>query len=71
MSLLALPHCFDSVESGCTQQRMQKLMQIKSRQTRRHLGDDRRRPDKKATAPIRWSARDSDVITKRKVFGVL
>lgn len=68
MSLLALPLCFESVESGCMLQRrrMQKPMQIKPRQTRRHLGDDRRWPDEKATAPILWLFHDSDVITNAR-----
>lgn len=44
------------------QQRMQKPMQMELRQTRRHLGNDRRRPDKKATAPIHWLSHDSNVI---------
>lgn len=34
------------------QQRMQKPMQIKARQRRRHLGDDRRRPDGKRPRPL-------------------
>lgn len=73
VSLLALPLCCDSVESGCMQQRrrMQKKMQIKPRHTRRHLGNDRRRPDKKSTAPLLWLTHDSDVITSHKVCSVL
>lgn len=70
VSLLALPLCFESVESGCMQQRMQKPMQIKPRQTLRHLGDDRRRPDEKAMAPILWLSHDSNVITSHEVCRV-
>lgn len=46
---------------------MQKPMQIKPRETGRHLGDDRQRPDGKATAPILRLIPDSDVITSSYV----
>lgn len=63
VSLLALCLCFESAESGCMQRHMQKPMQMQPRQTRRHLGDDRRQPDRKATAPLLWLYYDSKVIT--------
>lgn len=50
-----------SVESGYVrQQRLQKLMQIKLQQTQRHLGDDRRQPDEKATTLTPWLLLDID-----------
>lgn len=46
-------------------------MQIKPKQTRRHLGGDRRRLDGEATASMCWSFPDGDVLTSRAVCSVI
>lgn len=47
-----------------------KPMQIKPRQTGRHLGGDRRRLDGEATASVRRLFPDGDVITRHAVCSV-